>query len=106
MTDIIGFFIVYEYKYFFFFPADTTPPSLTCPATVIAMVELGVASTVVTFGSPVVTDNSGTASLVSVTPASGTFFQVGSTTVTFRYRDPSGNEASCSFLVVVNTGKI
>ena len=84
---------------------DTTPPVLTCPATVVETVELGVTSVVVTFGNPTVEDNSGSASLVSVSPASGSLFTVGVTSVTFTYQDAAGNEASCTFSVVVSTGK-
>ena len=87
------------------FSEDTTPPTVTCPATVTQTVELGVTSAVVFFGSATATDLSGSTSLVSVSPASGSSFQVGVTAVTFTFQDSSGNQASCSFAVVVNSGK-
>ncbi|XP_063951080.1 mucin-17-like isoform X2 [Lytechinus pictus] len=80
---------------------DRVPPQVTCPPDEVYNVEVPLSGRTVTFGTATATDLS-TVSLVSVTPQTGTFFSTGSTTVTYTYRDASNNEASCTFLVIVN----
>jgi hypothetical protein len=46
------------------------------------------------------TSNNG-AAIITTVPASGSFFPVGTTTVTSTATDPAGNSASCSFTVTV-----
>ncbi|XP_041457583.1 mucin-17-like [Lytechinus variegatus] len=81
---------------------DRVPPQVTCPADEVYDVEVPLNGRTVTFGTATAFDFS-TVSLVSVTPQTGTFFSTGSTTVTYTYRDTSNNEASCSFLVTINS---
>ncbi|XP_063951745.1 hyalin-like [Lytechinus pictus] len=80
---------------------DRVPPQVTCPPDEVYNVEVPLSGRTVNFGTATATDLS-TVSLVSVTPQTGTFFSTGSTTVTYTYRDASNNEASCTFLVIVN----
>ena len=78
---------------------------MVCPASISVTVLEGVEGSYVTFDPPTVTDNSGATNFVSSTASSGDYFQVGTTVVTFTYADSSGNEASCSFVVNVLTGR-
>jgi len=78
---------------------DTTPPTLTVPATIVAK---GTSSSgaAVTY-SVSATDPDDTAT-VSCSPASGSLFPIGTTTVACTATDTAGNSASASFLVVVS----
>ena len=92
---------------FFFFASsavDRIPPVITGDGTVTVTTPLGSGGRVVVFPTPSATDNSGTAILVGSTHSSGDFFPTGTTTVTYTYRDPSGNTMTYDFDVVVNEG--
>jgi MYXO-CTERM domain-containing protein len=80
--------------------ADTTPPRLTCPADVTAQ-SSGVGGAVVTYPPASVRDDSGSAPAVSASPASGTLFPMGASTVTVSATDASGNQGQCNFTVTV-----
>jgi len=80
--------------------ADTTPPTISCPANVQAVIPYGQGSGPVTFPNPVVSDDR-TGATFSCTPASGSNFFRGDTTVTCTASDTSNNHASCSFSVSV-----
>jgi hypothetical protein len=79
---------------------DATPPSISCPASIIAAFNPAVNGAVVTFPTP-----AATGCLVTITQigglASGSTFPLGTTTNTFRVTDASGNTAECSFDVTV-----
>src|SRR5262249_27353598 len=80
---------------------DTQPPSITCPAslTAVAAVTCPVTTAVTaTYGAPTASDNCPGVT-ASCTPASGSMFPVGTTTVTCTATDTSGNTASCTFTV-------
>ncbi|HXJ21932.1 MAG TPA: HYR domain-containing protein [Polyangia bacterium] len=79
---------------------DTTAPALTLPAN-IAVVEDGTGTAVVTFSASAHDAVSGTLS-VACTPASGSRFTVGVTTVACTAHDGSGNSAAGRFTVTVN----
>ncbi|HKG13177.1 MAG TPA: PxKF domain-containing protein [Pyrinomonadaceae bacterium] len=76
--------------------SNPTPPpcSLACPANISVGNDAGQSGAVVPFGAPTATGTCG--SLTSV-PASGSFFQIGSSVVTFT---EAGGQ-SCSFAVTV-----
>ncbi len=76
------------------------PPTITCPAdmTAYAAEPTGVA---VTF-SVTATDSDDPAPTVVCSPESGSAFAPGTTTVTCTATDPSGNTATCSFVVTVH----
>jgi uncharacterized repeat protein (TIGR01451 family) len=79
---------------------DTEVPTITCPANVSVFEDSpGSGSAIVGYASPVVTDNCPTT--ITCEPASGSAFNVGTTTVTCQADDGSGNTASCSFTVTV-----
>ena len=71
--------------------------TITCPANQTVSNAPGQCGAVVNY--PAATSNCGT---VVCSPSSGSFFPVGSTTVTCTASDGSGNMASCSFTVTVN----
>jgi X-Pro dipeptidyl-peptidase len=81
------------------FAADTTPPVLHLPAdiTVDAVSPAGVAVTY----TATVTDNEDPSPTIRCTPASGSVFPIGTTTVSCTGRDASGNVATGSFTVHV-----
>lgn len=86
---------------------DTQPPTITCPANITAVTNQNVCTPTgqtpcqtVTFPAPVVSDNCSGATVVC-TPASGTCFPVGTTTVACTATDGAGNTASCNFAVTV-----
>jgi hypothetical protein len=82
---------------------DTIPPVISCPANIVvdATAPTG---TVVPF-TVTATDNCHVASLTS-TPASGSIFPIGTTTVNNQARDialPTGNLSTCNFTVHVKS---
>lgn len=93
---------------------DTQPPSITCPGNVNTAAPATcpfAGSTPVTFATPStangkVTDNCPFPPnyMAVCTPASGSPFPVGTTTVTCTATDNSGNTATCSFTVTVFSG--
>ena len=86
---------------FLFLPGDTVPPVITsCPADQTMFVPFLSTGTAVSWTEPVVSDNSGNFDTLQ-THASGSFFPVGDTTVTYTFRDAANNEAVCSFVVRV-----
>jgi len=80
---------------------DVTPPVITCPANITlpnAPSQCGATATY----TATATDNCTSTVTITVQPASGSFFPVGTTTVTAMATDGSGNTATCSFTVTVN----
>ena len=80
---------------------DVEPPVITCPANITRPNAPGQCGATVTYAATA-TDNCTSNVTVTVQPASGSFFPVGTTTVTARATDGSGNTATCSFTVTVN----
>ncbi|NRB36827.1 MAG: HYR domain-containing protein, partial [Rhodobacteraceae bacterium] len=81
---------------------DTTLPQISCPSDITTTTDLGLCGAVVTYTTPVGTDNcSGVSTSMTSGLASGDTFPVGSTTVTYEVTDTSGNTSSCSFTVTV-----
>src|SRR5262249_59847811 len=79
---------------------DTQNPVITCPANLVLAADAGRCSrSNVTF-SVSATDNCSVTNLVS-TPASGSTFAVGVTTVTSTATDASGNTSTCTFTVTI-----
>ena len=84
-----------------------TPPMVTCPPNIMRTLDSQIPGEVVVWQDATATDNSGTATLVSTNPQSGTFFtNPSTTTVEYTYADPSGNTAGCMFLVIIDRGKL
>jgi hypothetical protein len=80
---------------------DTQPPSITCPANITQNTPAGQCSAMVTYASPMVSDNCPGMGSPTCSPASGSTFPVGTTTVTCTVSDAMGNTASCTFTVTV-----
>ncbi|XP_071836035.1 uncharacterized protein [Apostichopus japonicus] len=82
--------------------ADVTPPVISgCPRDIFPTVQIGAQNGFAIWTEPTATDNSGTATLVSQSHPPGSSFLVGRTTVTYKFADPAGNEAVCTFDVIV-----
>ena len=79
---------------------DSQAPTITCPANIF----LGTngTSAVASWAAPSVSDNCPGVGVPTCTPASGSSFNVGVTTVTCTVKDAGNNTASCSFAVTVN----
>jgi hypothetical protein len=78
---------------------DRTPPVISVPNSIRVKAD-GPPGTSVTYSADAVDDSDGPVP-VSCTPASGTPFAVGATTVTCHAQDSSGNDATRTFVVVV-----
>jgi HYR domain-containing protein len=79
---------------------DAEAPVIVCPPNVNAPLPAGQNSVVVNYPPPTVTDNFPGASF-ACSPASGSAFPAGSTTVTCTATDADRNRSTCSFLVSV-----
>lgn len=81
---------------------DNQAPVITCPSNIVVSLPLNSTATsmVVNYAAATATDNCGTPTVTS-TPASGSVFPVGVTTVTATANDGFGNTSSCSFTVTV-----
>ncbi|MHC5004283.1 MAG: HYR domain-containing protein, partial [Planctomycetota bacterium] len=80
---------------------DETDPELTCPDDITGVECTGAGGAVVTYDTPVATDDCDAAVAVACSPASGSTFPIGTTTVTCRATDDAGNTATCTFTVTV-----
>jgi hypothetical protein len=81
---------------------DTQPPTITCPANVTVPAGAGQCSAVVSYPAPTVSDNCPGVGSPTCSPASGSTFPRGTTTVTCTVTDASKNTSNCSFTVTVN----
>jgi hypothetical protein len=80
---------------------DMQAPTISCPANITAPTDVGQCSAIVTFTTPTGSDNCGSPTVVC-SPASGSTFPKGTTTVTCTATDGGSNTASCNFTVTVN----
>lgn len=78
---------------------DTEPPTITCPANMTIPADAGQCSAMATY-APTATDNCPGVTVVC-TPASGSTFTLGATTVSCTATDASANTATCAFTVTV-----
>lgn len=79
---------------------DTQPPTIVCPPDITVQNDPGECGAKVSYLAPQASDNCPGVT-VACSPTSGSFFPVGSTTVTCTATDGSGNSANCSFVVTV-----
>ena len=79
---------------------DTVPPTIVCPANIVTNVPRSQTNAVVDYPAPVFNDNCGLVSEKS-SPASGSVFPLGVTTVICTASDTSGNSNFSSFTVTV-----
>ncbi|XP_072046868.1 hyalin-like [Amphiura filiformis] len=81
---------------------DNIPPVVTgCPNTVQVSAPTGRASAIATWIEPTASDDSGVTPVRRRSYTPGSSYPVGTTVVTYRFSDPSGNVATCQFDVVV-----
>ena len=82
---------------------DTLAPDITCPADVVVNLPMNsnATSMVVNYPAVTATDSCSSSVTVNSTPASGSVFPVGTTTVHATADDGNGHTASCSFTVTV-----
>ena len=91
----------------FLLKVDTTIPVVhNCPSNITSIIEIGQSSQVVSWTEPYATDPAGLRSSNPVTQSHnpGQQFQVGTTMISYTFYDSSGNEATCTFAVVVTEG--
>ncbi|MFZ1515029.1 MAG: HYR domain-containing protein [Saprospiraceae bacterium] len=82
---------------------DNELPQITCPSNIVVNADAGQCSAIVTYTTPVGTDNCPSPMTTQTAGlASGAAFPVGLTTNTFKVTDGSMNMATCSFTVTVN----
>jgi hypothetical protein len=81
---------------------DTQPPTITCPANITVSNDPNQCGAVVNYPAPTVSDNCPGVGAPVCSPASGSFFPVGTTTVTCTVADLVGNTATCTFTITVN----
>ncbi len=80
---------------------DTQPPAITCPANFTQSNDPNQCGAVVNYPPPTASDNCpGVITVCS--PAPGSFFPKGTTTITCTATDGSGNTATCTFTATVN----
>ena len=80
---------------------DTTPPTLHGVPSNLTVQATGPGGATVTYTAPTATDDVDPNPIVTCTPASGTVFALGTTTVTCTAKDASGNTSSATFTVTV-----
>jgi hypothetical protein len=82
--------------------SDNIDPGIVCPSNIVLNTAAGLCGRSVAYSLPTATDNCSSVSLARLTgPASGAFFAKGTTVVTYRATDGSGNTATCSFTVTI-----
>lgn len=80
---------------------DVQPPVINCPVN-MNVTATSAAGAVVNYTAPVGSDNcSGSVTVRTAGPASGSTFPIGTTTVTYRVTDAAGLTSQCSFTVTV-----
>lgn len=79
---------------------DTSPPIMTCPANVVTNIPYGQSNGAVFYSPPNVADDRAGVT-TSCSPASGSTFSRGITTVSCLATDAAGNQANCSFIVTI-----
>ncbi|XP_072045208.1 hyalin-like [Amphiura filiformis] len=83
--------------------SDTRAPAiLFCPNNVTAETEEGSLGAIVNWKEPIAEDASGEVMLLIQTHSSGTFFAIGTTIVSYIFRDNANNMGKCSFSVTVS----
>ena len=89
-----------------FAAVDRVPPTIQgCPQNINEEVGLGTQFTTVTWVAPTATDDSGQTPTVIASHNPGSTFSVGTTTVTYTFRDQAANSNVCRFEVTVTPGR-
>ncbi len=80
---------------------DTISPTIQCPANITTNANTATCTANVPFGTPVTSDNCSATLTTTSDFISGQAFPVGTTLVTMYVSDPTGNESSCTFKILV-----
>jgi large repetitive protein len=80
---------------------DTISPTIQCPANITTNANAATCTAIVPFGTPVTSDNCSATLTITSDFISGQAFPVGTTLVTMYVSDPTGNESSCTFKILV-----
>ena len=81
---------------------DTIPPvASSCPQSITQTIRTGMPSVTVSWIEPTATDNSGMTPTVTQSHQPGDSFNIGTTAVTYTFTDVAGNQATCTFDVVI-----
>jgi len=95
-----------------FTPILGSPPVIMCPANIPVNTDAGVCGATVNYTDAVAIDPDGDlVSVIQISPdpgvlGTGDVFPVGTTTVTFRATDSTGNTADCSFDIIVTDDEL
>ena len=86
-------------------PDTVNPVFVNCPSDIVQTLPTGQTSTTVTWTEPTATDNVTPVGQIGIfaTQRPGSTFAVGIRTVTYIARDQAGNEATCTFNVIVQS---
>lgn len=104
-TDISACLI--DYSFFISGTPDTEMPEITCPEDISVNVDAGQCGAVVTYATPVGTDNCPmAATTMTAGLESGASFPAGQTMVTYTVTDGNNNSADCSFNVTVTDAEM
>ena len=82
----------------------TAPTIVNCPGDISVVANAGASSATASWNIPTATDNSGLTPSRTATHSPSQSFGIGSTVVTYTFSDNSGNTATCSFTVTVQSG--
>lgn len=83
--------------------SDLTGPTISCPTNIVQSNATNQCGATVNYASAAASELcSPPASLTNLGQPSGTFFPVGSSSVTFRASDAAGNTSTCSFTITIN----
>jgi hypothetical protein len=85
---------------------DNEPPVITCPANITVNTPVGSCTAVVNYTISASDNCPGVTTTRTAGLASGSAFPIGTTTVSWRATDASGNISNCSFTVTVNDGQL
>ncbi len=81
---------------------DDEAPAISCPEDILMTADEGQCGAIVNYDMPTATDNCGVSEVSLIEgAASGSFFSVGETTVTYMAIDDAGNTTECSFTVTI-----
>lgn len=85
---------------------DIQAPSITCPSNITVSTPIGSCTAIVNY-TVTATDNCPGVTTTRISgPASGSAFPLGTTTISWRATDASGNISNCTFTVTVNDGQL
>ncbi len=79
---------------------DLEAPIISCPSDLTLMNDPGICGAIATWVTPIASDNCGSP-VVLTSHTNGAIFPVGTTTVSYRAIDNSGNSSMCSFTITV-----